>query len=463
MKPAFVLATYLLWLKHLHSAPTSELEDSALSKKLQVLTELGEGYVIQEIKVALTGVKQMKKIMESNEEKHDNILKSLQKNMDEKAEAVRLFEEVNERLNEAETQCKEFQRTNWNGCKPCLERSCIKLYTKNCSQQEFPSLYTKVEDIFKEWLPLSHIFQNGEEKGLIERYDKEAIEIVKAESSFNQLVADISTLLNHSIGFFKHVRQEFDQTFQRLFISDMTLPDPDTQIVVPKEDPERILEFVTHWDLSGWLQSFFDFSQDVFHSISDSVSKTFQYFSNNSKGFLAPLEDDSSPFGDPDLKQNQIICKELQNSSGCLPFHRKCQLCHENFMKDCPEMLELRVKSEEAFKLVNISEQQYEDLAQIVQQHVEDTANLMTHMKEKFGWVAERNNETFGTDNIFRIEKVSFGINSEGATSNETIVEVNILTSPTFTVSVPGHLDLENPKFIQYVAEKALQLYKKNF
>lgn len=47
--------------------------------------------------------------------------------------------------------------------------------------------------------------------------------------------------------------------------------------------------------------------------------------------------------------------------------------------------------------------------------------------------------------------------------TNETVVDVNILTSPTFTIKVPPHLDPKSAEFIEYIAGKALQLYKQNF
>lgn len=47
--------------------------------------------------------------------------------------------------------------------------------------------------------------------------------------------------------------------------------------------------------------------------------------------------------------------------------------------------------------------------------------------------------------------------------ANETVVDVNILTSPTFTIKVPPNLDPQSAEFIEYIAGKALQLYKQNF
>ncbi|XP_075441363.1 clusterin-like protein 1 isoform X2 [Ascaphus truei] len=377
-------------------------------------------------------------------------------------EAVRLLEDINERLGEAGAQCKELLTNAWDECKVCLESSCMNFYTTNCSQG-FQSFASKVQGFFKEWSPSSLIFPNGEEKNLIESYDKEAVQLIQEENSFSQLVSEVSSLFNQSIGFFKNIHQEFDQSFQRYFMSDVNLPGPDTSITVLDNGPVRNYNFLDHWDLSGWVQSLCDFGQAVFEGVSAAVSTLFKDHSDHSKGYSAPLKGSVSPFGGVMPKPNSMPCKELQNSSGCLQFKERCQLCYDTLMKDCPDVLELHGKSGEAFKLVNLSEQQYEDLLLIVHRHAEDTSNLMSKMKERFGWVAGITNITLGSNNMFSIEKVSINRNSEFSTFNETVVEVNILTSPTFTVRVPGHLDLESPEFIQYVADKALQLYKKNF
>lgn len=43
---------------------------------------------------------------------------------------------------------------------------------------------------------------------------------------------------------------------------------------------------------------------------------------------------------------------------------------------------------------------------------------------------------------------------------HETKVEVNILNSPPLVLSVPGELELQDPTFIEYVAQVALDKYK---
>lgn len=48
----------------------------------------------------------------------------------------------------------------------------------------------------------------------------------------------------------------------------------------------------------------------------------------------------------------------------------------------------------------------------------------------------------------------------ENVSVKETKVEVNILNSPPLLLSVPGELGLQDPAFIQYVTQEALNNYK---
>lgn len=52
--------------------------------------------------------------------------------------------------------------------------------------------------------------------------------------------------------------------------------------------------------------------------------------------------------------------------------------------------------------------------------------------------------------------------NGEGdnASGGNTKVEVTILNSPMLTLTVPGELEVQDPAFVQYVAQEALGLYK---
>ncbi|XP_041422328.1 clusterin-like protein 1 isoform X2 [Xenopus laevis] len=402
-----LLAPYLLWLKTMQTAPTPELEEMDLRIKMKALSKIGEEYVAEEIKKALTGIKKMKNIMEENEEKHENILKSLRKTTEEKTEAIRLFMEINEKINEVEIQCREQLTDNMEGCKTCLQRSCITFYISNCSQGIT-------------LLPIK-IFQdrNEEEAIILGSYKLEEEHFPQAENSFHQLLSDIKTLFNRGLVFFRNIQQELDQSFQSTFMSGVNLADPDTQTDVPNKNSVIIIDSLKHWDLSSWIQYLYDCSKAIFQGITDALYSVFKHLHQDNKPLALPME-------------------------------------------DCPDVLQLHVKSEEVFKLVGIAEQQYQDLTHIIQQHAEDTATLMSLMKDRFGWVVEHNNMPIGTDTIFSIEKVTLGPSNNDGTANETVVEVSILKSPALTVRVPASIDLENPKSVQYIAEIALRQYINN-
>lgn len=73
---------------------------------------------------------------------------------------------------------------------------------------------------------------------------------------------------------------------------------------------------------------------------------------------------------------------------------------------DCPDVPKLYTKVDEALELVNISNQQYAQVLQMTQHHLENTTYLMEKMREQFGWVTELANQTLGTKNIFNFIKV---------------------------------------------------------
>ena len=73
---------------------------------------------------------------------------------------------------------------------------------------------------------------------------------------------------------------------------------------------------------------------------------------------------------------------------------------------DCPDVPELHTKVDEALRLVNVSHEQYAQILQMTQHHLEDTTYLMEKMREEFGWVTELANQTPGTESTFNSIKV---------------------------------------------------------
>ncbi|XP_069076085.1 clusterin-like protein 1 isoform X1 [Pleurodeles waltl] len=461
MKALLLLVIYLLWLRSHHSAPQPE-EEITYVERLKRLSKVGEEFVDGEVKKALVGVKQMKLIMDKNVEKHEDLMQSLTRSSEEKQEALHLMEEIKSRLSEEEEQCQSTLQGTWEECKPCLESSCLIFHTTNCNE-EISKFTSTVEDFFRGISLSSSDSQRGEEddRWRKEESEEEDAQLMQMETWFGQLTSDIRAVFDQSVASFKEMQTDFDPLFHRYFMSDspdikaMTLP---TEHAVSAEDPFQ------DWNIPGFFQSLLDFGSDICERFRVGWATMVHTFETATKDLLEEVTDSRGTLARIMSGHDTVLCMELQqNTSGCQQFQERCQQCQNIILKDCPDVPELRLKTEEALKLVNRSHQQHQQMFQIVQQHAEDTASLMHEMKKRFGWVSELGNLSTGSENIFNIVKVSSWHNDgDSARRNETIVDVNILSSPVFSVRVPPDLDIENPKFIEYVADHALQLARKN-
>ncbi|XP_078541814.1 clusterin-like protein 1 isoform X2 [Lissotriton helveticus] len=459
MNAFLLLAMYLLWLRSHHSAPQPE-EEITHAERLKRLSKVGEELVDGEVKKALAGVKQMKIIMDKNVEQHKDLMKSLKRSSEEKQEALHLMEEIKSRLSEEEGQCQSTLQGTWVECKPCLETSCLIFYTTNCIE-ETSKFTSTVEEFFRGLSLLSSDDDEEQDGWSKEKSEEEDAQLMQMETWFGQLTSDIRATFDQSIALFKEMQTDFDQPFQRFFMSDS----PDikamavtTERAVSADDPFQ------GWNIPGFFQTVLDFGSDICERFKVGWETVVHKFETATKDLLEEVTDSRAILTRILSGHDPALCTEFQkNTSGCLQFQERCQQCQNIISKDCPDVPELRLKTDEALKLVNRSHQQHHQIFQIVQQHAEDTASLMLEMKKRFGWVSELGNMSTGSENIFNIVKVSSSHNNgDFARRNETIVEVNILNLPVFSVRVPSDLDIESPKFIEYVADQALQHAQKN-
>ncbi|KFP31250.1 Clusterin-like 1, partial [Colius striatus] len=468
---SWLFIIYVLWLNGHQCAPTRQ-EEMHLRENLKLLSEVGEKYVDEEVKKALIGIKQMKIMMERNEDKHVHLMKTLKKSSEEKQQAMRLMDEVKERLEEEERQCQVSLKNLWDECESCLESTCMRYYT-TC-KDGLTTFRRKVEDFLSKIPPLIFTFHEDQGKDIQfnEKPEKEDTQLVKMEDLFSQLLSDMGSIFDRSFIFFKQMQKEFDQSFQTYFMSDVDLNETLSMPALP-EDIIRNDGPQKAWGIPGFLQVVFDFSKTVFEGVSEVITEVFEDYRDKRRDVQEQAKgkyqkknhlhypDRSGMFSKIVSGRQRHLCRELrENSSGCPQFHERCHKCQDNLLHDCPNVPELHIKFDEAFKLVNLSGEQYEQILQVVQRHTEDTSYLLNKMKERFGWVSELSNTTIGPENIFNIVKVVPG---DPSGKNETVVDVNILTSPTFTIKVPPNIDPKSAEFIEYIAGKALQLYKQNF
>ncbi|RXM37216.1 Clusterin-like protein 1 [Acipenser ruthenus] len=408
MKSWFLLAICLTWLGVSQSRPGGKLE-SLSEETLKKLSIDGEKFVDEEVKRALFGVKQMKEIVEQNEEKHEHLMKSLRRSSEKKQGALQLAEEVKQKLEEAKDQCQSSLKTSWDECRPCLEVTCKSFYTSNC-RRGFSTFSSKVETFFREMSPL--FINSHENKDLVVNQDPESVDVkvVQIEDHFNKMISEVSNLFNQSMELFHKMHEEFDQSFQAAFTSELHTAGLNLR-AHSHSNHNSSPGFLESLGLGDVLESFVDFGRRIFEEFSSVITEEF---------------------------------RGLQES-----------------MSDCPSLPELHSELNEISHLINVSSQQYEEVLQIVQHHTEDTVSWIKQMAQRFGWVAELANTTVEHESVFSITTV-LPHSGEGnpMLASYTTVEVNVLNSPTFIFNVPGELEIEDPAFIKYVAQEALGLYK---
>ncbi|RXN00701.1 Clusterin-like protein 1 [Acipenser ruthenus] len=316
--------------------------------------------------------------------------------------ALQLAEEVKQKLEQAEDQCQASLKASWDECRPCLEDTCKSFYTSTY-RRGFSTFSSKVETFFRQMSP---VFMNShEKKDLVVNQDSESVDVkvVQIEDSVNKMISEVSTLFDQSMEQFYKKHEEYDQSFQAAF------------------------ELHTEGSsLRAHSHSSHNSSPEVFEGLGlNSVLESFlilvEEFLMNlaviTEAFHGPKETMS---GVSEKKQGKLIRTDI---------YHVCYIGSYSHFTHCPSLSELHSELNEISHLINLSSQQYEEVLQIVQHHSEDT--VLPHSGE-------------GT-----LKPVS-----------ATAVEVNVFNSPTFTLNVPGELEVEDPAFIKYVAQEALRLYK---
>uniref|UniRef100_A0A8D2DT72 Clusterin n=1 Tax=Sciurus vulgaris TaxID=55149 RepID=A0A8D2DT72_SCIVU len=453
--PLLVFIVCLLWLKDCHCAPTWK-DKTAIGENPKSFSEAGEIDVDVEVKKALIGIKQMKITMERREEEHTKLMKTLKKCKEEKQEAVKLMNEVQEHLEEEERICQASLADSWDECRACLERNCMRFYT-TC-QPGWSSVKNTIEQFFRKiYQFLFPLRDDGEDSHLprSERHMQEDAQVAQMEDAFVQLTATVESLFNRSFYVFKQMQQEFDQAFQSYFMSETNLMEPYLFPVLSKE-PTKKADLGQSWDIPHFFQLFCNLSLSIYESVRETITDTLSAIEN------WPKYDEDSHQGGLISKtlpeQDKGLCGELsQNFSGCFEFHERCQKCQDYLSEDCPDVPELHIELDEALRLVNVSNQQYNQIVQMTQYHLEDTMYQMEKMSEQFGWVSELANQSLGTENIFNsIKAVPRVHEGNSSKQDDTMVYSSILPSSNFTLGIPlEEKSAESSNFIDYVVAKA--------
>ncbi|TNM98378.1 clusterin-like protein 1 [Takifugu flavidus] len=457
MKLSLSLIVLLVTVGVLYSAP--EEQPSNISEDtLKQLSMNGEKLVDEEVRRALYGVKQMRDVMWRNAQKHQQLMTSLVHSGEKKKEAAKLAQEVFEKLEEAEEQCRESLQTEWEECRPCLEDACKNFYTSTC-RRGFATFHTKVENFFRR---VSSRFGNRERRAgrgdilVNQDLNNTDAQAVRIEESFNRLANKVSSLVALSDMLVSRMGAKLGKVFQKAFLNDLDAPMEKT--TDDTFNPARDSGFLQGVGLEEVLESFYDFGKSVLDEFGAVVTQVFDGISETVQEEKKTAREKFSRF-----LQNRKLCRDLRKqSSECWQLQSQCEVCHGALLTECPSVRELHLELDEVSQLLDVSKDQYDEILSIVQHHTDETVNWLSNMAAEFSWVGQTvNNSTTDPNRIFVITKVVSKTQEEQNVSvNESKVEVEIFNSPPLIVSVPGDLEMHDPAFIQYVTQEALNNYK---
>uniref|UniRef100_A0A3B3XVR2 Clusterin n=1 Tax=Poecilia mexicana TaxID=48701 RepID=A0A3B3XVR2_9TELE len=423
------------------------------------LSAAGEKYVNEQIKESLLRVKQVKEKMEKEEEKTglaacqtSGLLSGVCWGLFQGA--MQLARETEQKLEEAERQCRDLTKSFFGDCRPCLEDSCKAFFTSTC-RRGYASFVFKVEEFFRKTasqLEATELNSDKVKSGSAEsqiKEDETDVELLQADAAFTQLLSDMSDLYNHSIGLMKSFQHVLGPSLLEAFTSELqsgsTSASPD----------ESDGGFLRSWGLDRVFYSAFEFGKDVLEELTKMTNSL----------LMSKDAESLSSFGQ---HPNGYLCRTLRRqASECWQLQSLCETCGNNLIRECPRLQQLHSEMEEMHTLLNVSRLQYDDRLQLVRRHAAGTQRWLGDTRDEYGWISRVANVSGAQSSIFRVitvrlennlqSKQQLRTNSPRADSS---VVVSILDSAPLTVSVPADLTVEDPAFMEYIAHHALTLYK---
>ncbi|XP_053738201.1 clusterin-like protein 1 isoform X1 [Synchiropus splendidus] len=426
----------------------------------EVLKQLsldGEKLVGEELRAALYGVKQMKEVMWRNAQKHQHLMTSLDHSIDKKKGAAQLARDVTDKLQEAEEQCRDSLKEEWEACRPCLEDACKTFYTSTC-RRGFTSFQAKVENFFrrvsKRFGPREAVPVEEEELQLQQGPDDSDTAVLRIKDSFSHLVSRVGSVVSRSETLVSRMKDRMDQVLQQAFLGNTSLLVEEA--ASDPYSPARDSGFLQGVGLDEVLDSFFDFGKSVVEEFGAVVTQVFDNLQET-----VEEQEKRAAANLPGLLRSRNLCRDLRRqTSECWQLQSQCEVCQGDLLSECPSVRELHGELDEASQLVEVSREQYEEILSIVQRHTDETVTWLGSMADQFGWVARTVADPGEPNIIFQITRVAPKGSEANASESETRVEVNIFNSSPLLLSVPGELDLQDPAFIQYVTQEALNKHK---
>uniref|UniRef100_A0A2K6EN98 Clusterin n=3 Tax=Propithecus coquereli TaxID=379532 RepID=A0A2K6EN98_PROCO len=418
------------------------------SKELQEMSTQGSKYINKEIQNAVNGVKEIKSLIVKTNEERKSLLHTLEEAKKQKEDALNETRDSETKLKAFSGVCNETMMALWEECKPCLKQTCMKFYARVCRSGS-GLVGRQLEEFLNQSSPF-YFWMNGDRiDSLLESDRQQAHMLDIMQDHFGQASSIMDELFR-------------DKFFTREF--------PD----ISHYQPFSLLHRRPHmfFPKSRFARSLLPYApfeplnfQDMFQPFFDMIRQAQQAIDVNFHGpaFQHPPMDFIKE-GDED---NRAVCREIRhNSTGCLKMKDQCEKCQEILSVDCsassPSQAQLRQELNDSLRIAEKLTKKYNELLQSYQWKMLNTSALLEQLNEQFSWVSRLANLTQDEDHYYlQVITVTSRTSDSDAPSGATEVSVKLFDSDPITVSVPEEVSRNNPQFIETVAEKALQEYRK--
>ncbi|XP_062406115.1 clusterin isoform X1 [Sardina pilchardus] len=426
------------------------LSESILPPSKEDLSQIslqGEKYLDKQIENAITGVKEMKSVMEKSGEDHKKFLTALEKTKQEKEEALKSAQEMETKLEEEQEVCNETVKALWEECKPCLKNTCVKFYSRTCSSGS-GLVGRQFEEVLNRTSPFS-IWINGENIDTLAREDQQqSREFQDLEKHYSEVSEGVDSIFRDSMQVFDRMRS-FHHPF---FASPFGRP---RVYRSPLSDPH-------FHGFQSMFQPMMDMARNMFQSMESHMGSDGDFGFNPSGGNESTNEDVviTKPFGN-----DRMTCREIRrNSAGCIKLKEECEKCKAIQHIDCsgkkPLEGPLKEQLEQALERAERFTQEYNRLLRKFEEEMFNTSRLLDMFSKQFGWVSTLANNTATKDGFFQVKTILSRGNEESKEPDDTNVSVQLFDAPPMTFTVPGDIPWSDPKFSEVVAQEALDRFK---
>ncbi|NXX18099.1 CLUS protein, partial [Podargus strigoides] len=416
------------------------------------MSAAGSKYIDTEVENAINGVKQMKTLMDKTSKDHQAILQTLEETKRRKEEAVRLAREKEQELAATQEVCNETMLALWEECKPCLKHTCMRFYSRTCHSGS-GLVGRQLEEFLNHSSPFS-IWVNGERlDSLLERDQRQERQLGDLEERFELLEDGIDDIFQDSTQVYGRMYPFFQAPFGGF-----------REVFRPPV--QRVRLFPRRERFSRELHPFFQHPhrgfQHLFQPLFEMTQRMLEGSWEHPLGGFAPGR--VLLVGGVD---ERMVCREIRrNSAGCLRLRDECEKCRDILSVDCgerdPAQSQLREQLEDALRLAERFTRRYDDLLGAFQAEMLNTTSLLDQLNQQFGWVSRLSNLTLGTDRFLQVTTIlSKAPNLEDPSAPpDTQVTVQLFDSEPLSLTVPGDISWNDPRFMEIVAEQALQHYK---